>query len=78
MNLIIILKSNYILNNPANVKAQRRKLKRLVHKCKRGQVSKDRVDASFDGWRNHASKGNSYQLIQKMNLYYKNLWEDII
>lgn len=27
-------------------------------------------------WRNHASKGNSYKLLCRMDEYYRQLWED--
>ena len=61
---------------PSNVKRERRKLRRLVAKSKRGGIPRDKVDESYATWRNHASKGNSYQLLKKMDAYYNNLWED--
>ena len=57
-----------------NIKRQRRKLKRLVNKSKRGMVSRAKVDEAYSAWRNHASKGNSWKLLQRMDKYYKDLW----
>lgn len=59
-----------------NVKRERRKLRRLVAKSKRGNIPRDKVDESYSAWRNHASKGNSYRLLQRMDAYYSNLWGD--
>lgn len=57
-----------------NVKRERRKLRRLVAKSKRGDIPRDKVDESYAAWRNHASKGNSYNLLKRMDAYYKELW----
>lgn len=60
--------------NPNNVKRERKKLRRLVNKSKRGEISKSKVDECYNGWKAHARKGNSYMLIQRMDKYYKGLW----
>lgn len=57
-----------------NVKRQRKKLLRLANKSKRGLIPKEKVDEAYATWRNHASKGNSYRLLQKMDAYYNSLW----
>lgn len=59
-----------------NVKAERKKLRRLVHKSKRGGLPKHKVDESYAAWRNHASKSDSFKLIQRTDAYYKHLWEE--
>lgn len=59
-----------------NVKRQRRKLKRLVAKSRRGEIPREKVDESYMAWRNHASKGNTHNLLLKMDKYYKGLWID--
>lgn len=59
-----------------NIRHERRKLRKMVAKCKRGEMSKEKVDESFNCWKNHASNGNSYKLIQKMNKYYASLWRE--
>ena len=65
-----------MLIKPENVKRQRRKLRRLVGKSKRGIIPKEKVDESYAAWRNHASKGNTYKLLQRMDEYYDDLWRD--
>jgi len=57
-----------------NVKMQRKKLRRLVNKSMRGGLSREKVDESYMAWRNHASKGNTYRLLQRMDKYYNELW----
>lgn len=58
-----------------NVKAERKKLFRLVKQSKLGKLPKSKVDESYAAWRNHASKGNSFKCIQRMDAYYKSLWK---
>ena len=63
-----------MLIKSSSVKMQRRKLRRLVAKSKRGGIPRDKVDESYAAWRNHASKGNSYNLLKRMDAYYNELW----
>lgn len=60
--------------DPKNVKMERRKLRRLVAKAKKGGIEKDKVDACYDSWKAHAIKGNSHNLIRRMDKYYQDLW----
>jgi hypothetical protein len=62
--------------DPANVKRERKKLFRLVKLAKQGKISKAKVYECYESWKNHASKGNSHKLIQRMDQYLKKLWED--
>ena len=59
---------------PDNVKRERKKLYRLVQKSKRGGIPRNKVDESYAAWRNHASKGNSFRLLARMDAFYKSLW----
>lgn len=59
---------------PDNVKRERKKLARLVKKSLRGELPRASVDKSYQAWRNHAEKGNSFKLLQRMDEYYKTLW----
>ena len=59
-----------------NVKRQRRKLVRLVKRSRSGLIPREKVDESYAAWRNHASKGNSWKLLQRMDSYYRNLWRE--
>lgn len=61
--------------DPKNVKAKRKNLRRLVEKSKRGELPRESVDESYRSWRDHAAKGNSYRLLQRMDRYYNDLWE---
>ena len=53
-----------------------KKLYRLVAKAKKGESSKAKVDECFNGWKDHAAKGTSYQLLRRMEAYYKELWRN--
>ncbi len=63
--------------NPSNIKHWRRKLKRLVLKAKKGEVSRSKVEEAFDCWKANAMKGNSYKLVCRMEKYYKGLWRTL-
>lgn len=60
--------------DPKNVKRERKKLAHAVAKAKRGELTREKVDEMYTAWKAHASKGNSYKLIQRMDEYYRNLW----
>lgn len=62
--------------DPDRLKATRRKYYRLVQKCKRGEISREKVDDSYRCWRECASKGDGYRMLRNMDRYYKSLWED--
>lgn len=61
---------------PDNVKRERKKLYRLVKRSLRGELPRSSVDNSYRAWRTHASKGNNFHLIQRMDAYYKALWAE--
>ena len=61
--------------NPENVKHERKKLYRLVNLAKNGLRTREKIDACYEGWRNHASKGTSYTLLNNMDKYYNSLWK---
>lgn len=62
--------------NSANIKHERKKLRKLVKLAKEGRITKAKVDECYKSWKANASKGNSYKLIQRMDDYYANLWEE--
>lgn len=64
-----------MLLNPQNIKHERRKLRRMAEKAKRGEMEKSKVDECYRDWKDHASKGTSYMLLQRMDKYYKELWK---
>lgn len=61
---------------PDRVKAEIKKLRRLVAKAKRGEITKEQVDMSYQSWRNHASYGNSHSLLMRMDVLYRKMWEN--
>lgn len=60
--------------DPERVKAERRKLYRLVKKAKAGLVTREKVDESYQSWRSHVAKGNCWKLLNRMDTYYNELW----
>lgn len=60
--------------NSDNIKHERKKLYRLVQKCKRGEVERDKVDECYTSWKSFANEGNSFKLLQRMDSYYNSLW----
>ena len=61
--------------DPARVKAERRKLRRMVRLVKDGLRTREKADQCFESWIAHAEQGNSWTLIQRMKDYYRSLWE---
>lgn len=66
----------YMLIDSENVKHQRKKLRRLVHKAKKGLITREQIDASLDGWKAHAKLGNTYNVRKRMDEYYNELWKE--
>lgn len=65
-----------MLVDPQNIKQQRTRLKRLVRKAQREEITREKVDQCYESWRAHAKQGNSYQLLKRMDKYYKGLWRE--
>lgn len=59
---------------PKNVKLYRKKLRRLVNLAKKGYLTRNKVDECYRSWRAHAAKGDSYNLLKRMDAYYSGLW----
>lgn len=62
--------------NSANIRHERKKLRRMVSLARRGKMTKAKVDECFQSWCAHASKGNCHSLIQRMTEYFNKLWEE--
>lgn len=60
--------------DPKNVKAERRKLVRMARLVREGKLTKEKVDRCYQSWKAHASKGNSFKLLQRTDKFYKELW----
>lgn len=61
--------------NSKNVKHERKKLQKMVNKSLKGEIPRAKVDECYNAWKNHAGKGNSYHLLQRMDRYYQSLWK---
>lgn len=61
-----------------NVSNEKRRLRRQVNLCFKGRLDRDKVDSCFESWKAHASKGDSYRLIRRMDKYYESLWRNAI
>lgn len=64
------------LIDPANVKRERIKLRRMVHKAKRGELTREKVAECYQAWKAHAEKGNTWKLVKRMDKYLSDLWEE--
>lgn len=62
--------------NKENIAKRRRKLRKLKGLVDEGILTKEDVDRCFESWKAHAKKGNSYNVICKMEKFYTNLWRD--
>lgn len=62
--------------DPARVKAERKKLYRMANLVKNGKMTRQKFEQCYQSWREHASKGDSQKLLLRMDLFYKNLWEE--
>ena len=62
--------------DPIKVKQQRRKLKKLVLLCKQGKREKADVDMAYECWKANCKKGNTHNLIARMDEFYRNLWRE--
>lgn len=54
----------------------RRKLKKMRHLLDEGRIKKETIEQSYQSWRGHVRKGNSYYLTQDMDRLYRQLFED--
>lgn len=59
--------------NSDNVRHERKKLRRMVNKCNKGEMEQSKIDEHFRCWKNNAQKGNSFKLIQRTEKYLKEL-----
>ena len=63
--------------DPQNVKAERKRLFRLAQLIKAGEKPVSALYEQYTSWKAHAAKGNSKQLLQRMDQYVKSLLEGI-
>lgn len=63
--------------NPGNVKHERKKLYRMAQLVKSGEMTEEKMLTCYRSWKAHAEKGNSYQLLVRMDEYVQSLLEGI-
>ena len=63
--------------DPAKVKANRRKLRRLANKIKRGETEPEALSKSYECIRAHISKGNTRGILRRMDALYNQLKGEI-
>lgn len=63
------------LIDPKNVKNEKKKLRRMVNKALRGEIPRAKVDECFIAWKAHALHGNNKKMVNRMEKYYRGLWE---
>lgn len=61
---------------PSNVKDMRRRLAKMARLSGKGRIMRADVDESYQGWRDHASKGDSFGPIRRSDAWYKGLWKE--
>lgn len=57
-----------------NVKHEKRKLRKLVKRAKAGLMTRKEVNKCYGSWKAHALAGDTFQLIMRMDKFYKELW----
>ncbi|NMB42413.1 MAG: RNA-directed DNA polymerase [Firmicutes bacterium] len=65
-----------MLLSKENVKKRKRKLRGHKKLVDEGRMTREKADQCYESWKAHAAKGNSYNLIKRMDAYYASLWEE--
>ena len=64
-----------MLLNSDNIKHEKKKLYKVSVRVKNGTMTREKADIMYDAWKANAKRGNHYNLIKRMDAYYKSLWE---
>jgi len=62
--------------NKENIRKRKRKLRKFKKLVDEGKMTREKADECYRSWKAHAKKGNSYNLLKRMDEYYKNLWKE--
>ena len=65
------------LVDPGSVKRERKKLKKMARLYRRGKMQKYKIYECHRCWKNHAGKGNSFNLIIRMDNFVKSLMKEV-
>lgn len=66
-----------MLVDPGSVKRERKKLKKMARLYRRGKMQKYKIYECYRCWKNHAGKGNSFNLIIRMDKFLKSLMKEV-
>lgn len=74
-----LTESNQLIQLPFKKKIthQRRKLRKMHDLWIEGKILDEEVQKSYQGWRAHMKKGNTFYIIQKMDNYFKSLFKGV-
>lgn len=64
-----------ILADPAKIKHERKKLKRMAALVEKGKLQKWQVDQHYKAYKASIRYGNSHNLIYRLNRWYESLWK---
>lgn len=65
-----------MLRKPEAIKAERKKLRKLVNLARTGRIPKGKVYEHYQTWRSCADKGNNHRMVMRMDQYFKSLMEE--
>jgi len=60
----------YVIPDPAKIKHEKRKLRRMIALMRKGELSKRDIDRHFKGFKASIRYGNTHKLIQNLNKWY--------
>ena len=66
-----------LLIDPESIKRERKKLSKLVNLYKNRKINKQKIYECYLSWKNHALKGNSFNIIVRMDKYLKSLFAEV-
>lgn len=59
--------------NPQTIKEERQRLRKMARLVKKGRMSKAKYEECYQCWRAHAMKGDSVEMIKRMDKFHKDL-----
>lgn len=65
-----------ILADPAKIKHERKKIRRMMALVRQGRLTKRDVDMHFRAYKTGIRYGNSHNLIHRLNIWYSSLWRE--
>lgn len=60
-----------------SIKSQKKRLKKMKKLYDNGEISKEAILQSYNGWRAHASRGDTYYLLRKMDKTVSDLFKEV-